>query len=97
MNPVGPLISTGDVSAIYFGQNKLNDPHANPYTNLPAMSTTRDVTLSLICSATMQMQDPSITNILDIRMHFHLPYFANGPANNAPIAHPPVWNDWTNV
>jgi len=46
MNPVGPLISTGEVSAMYFGQNTLNDPQATPNTNLPIISTTRDAVLS---------------------------------------------------
>ena len=97
MNPVGPLISTGDVSAIYLGQNKLNDPHASPYINLPAIRTTRDVTLSSKFSASTQINEPRITNIFDNIIHFHLPYFANGPPNKAPTAHPPVWNDCTNV
>ena len=90
MNPVGPFISTGDVSAIYFGQNRLNEPQASPYINLPTISTTREVTLSSRFSARMQIAEPSTTNIFDIKIHFHLPYFANGPPNNAPTAQPPV-------
>jgi len=93
MNPVGPFISTGEVSEIYFGQKKLNDPQASPYINLPAISTPKDVTLSSMFSAITQIPDPTMTNIFVYIIQFHLPYFAKGPANNAPTAQPPVWND----
>ena len=33
--PACPFTSTGDVSAMYFGQNTLNAPHARPNKNLP--------------------------------------------------------------
>ena len=33
--PVGPLISIGDVSEIYLGQNTEKAPTATPYINLP--------------------------------------------------------------
>lgn len=37
--PVGPLISIGDVSEIYLGQNTENAPTATPYINLPRHKT----------------------------------------------------------
>ena len=43
MKPVGPAISTGEVSDMYLGQNTLNDPHARPYTNLPIIRIINDV------------------------------------------------------
>ena len=41
-NPAGPLISTGAVSAIYFGQNTEYAPQARPYKKRPILSIVRD-------------------------------------------------------
>lgn len=58
---------------------------------------TLDVSTVSMLSAKIHKADPETTRTFVNTIHFHLPYFANGPANRAATALPPVVNDCINV